>query len=52
MNIPEFIIQASKKQVQHIQDSLCLRCLTNYRLPEPIRLADKLSKCKIVPVLI
>lgn len=25
---------------------LTLRCLTRYRLPEPTRLADKLSKCK------
>lgn len=26
-------------------ESLVLRCLTRYRLPEPTRLADKLSKC-------
>jgi len=25
------------------------RCLTRYRLPEPTRLADKLSKCKAAP---
>lgn len=28
---------------------LTLRCLTRYRLPEPTRLADKLSKCKEKP---
>lgn len=31
--------------------AVTLRCLTRYRLPEPTRMADKLSKCKNTPSL-
>lgn len=43
-NVKPIFISPGHRIVHESAVALVLRCLTRYRLPEPVRLADKLSK--------
>jgi deoxyribonuclease V len=51
-NVNPLFISPGHRVSMDMACNIAEKCLTRYRLPEPTRLADKLSKCKPEPKLI